>query len=197
MIYLVRHGQTEFNLARRYQGALDSPLTDHGVRQAERVGRRLRILLEGESGWELVASPQGRARRTAEIVNAALGLPMSHDPRLREISLGEWDSLAIDEVVHKLPPGASVWERQLHAPGGEPFEAIAARVGEWLAEVDGSGRRIVAVSHGMAGRVLRGLYGGLSRQAMLELDVPQDAVFRLADGRIERIGCPAEASAAG
>ncbi|MFA5503397.1 MAG: histidine phosphatase family protein, partial [Bacilli bacterium] len=124
-------------------------------------------------------------------------LPMSHDPRLREISLGEWDSLAIDEVVHKLPPGASVWERQLHAPGGEPFEAIAARVGEWLAEVDGSGRRIVAVSHGMAGRVLRGLYGGLSRQAMLELDVPQDAVFRLADGRIERIGCPAEASAAG
>lgn len=197
MIYLVRHGQTEFNLARRYQGALDSPLTDHGVRQAERVGRRLRTLLEGESGWELVASPQGRARRTAEIVNAALGLPMSHDPRLREISLGEWDGLAIDEVVHKLPPGASVWERQLHAPGGEPFEAIAARVGEWLAEVDGSGRRIVAVSHGMAGRVLRGLYGGLSRQAMLELDVPQDAVFRLADGRIERIGCPAEASAAG
>lgn len=189
MIYLVRHGQTEFNLARRYQGALDSPLTEHGVRQAERVGALLAGLLRGEDGWEIVHSPQERARRTAEIVNAALGFPASHDDRLREISLGEWDGLLIEEVVHKLPPGTGVWERQLHAPGGESYEAISARIADWLADVGGSGRRIVAVSHGMAGRVLRGLYGGLSRQAMLELDVPQDAVFRLADGRIERVDC--------
>ena len=73
--------------------------------------------------------------------------------------------------------------------GGETFEAISARIGDWLSELDGSGRRIVAVSHGMAGRVLRGLYAGLSRQAMLELPVPPDAVFRLSHGRIERIDC--------
>jgi probable phosphoglycerate mutase len=195
VIYLVRHGQTEFNLARRYQGALDSPLTEHGVRQAEQIGALLSGLLEGEP-WTMVSSPQGRARRTAEIINARLGLPLGFDDRLREISLGSWDGLLIDEVVDKLPPGAGVWERQLHAPGGESFEAIAARIGDWLTDVDGAGRRIVAVSHGMAGRVLRGLYGGLSRQAMLELDVPQDSVFRLAGGRIERIDCAAEAQAA-
>lgn len=189
MIYLVRHGQTEFNLARRYQGGLDSALTDEGADQARRVGLLLQDLIGREPGWEIVSSPQGRARRTAQIINATLGLPAAHDPRLREISLGEWDGLPIDEVVHKLPPGAGVWERQLHAPGGETFEAISARIGDWLSELDGSGRRIVAVSHGMAGRVLRGLYAGLSRQAMLELPVPQDAVFRLSHGRIERIDC--------
>jgi broad specificity phosphatase PhoE len=194
VIYLVRHGQTEFNLARRYQGGLDSPLTPEGQLQARRIGDLLRDLLPSGDGWELVASPQGRARRTAEIINAALDLPVTHDERLREISLGDWDGLLIDEVRHKLPPGAGLWERQLHAPGGESFEAISTRIADWLAEVDGSGRRIVAVSHGMAGRVLRGLYGGFSRQAMLELDVPQDAVFRLADGRIERIDCPAVVS---
>lgn len=196
MIYLVRHGQTEFNLARRYQGALDSPLTEHGARQAERIGALLAGLLDGE-GWEVVSSPQGRARRTAEIINARLGLPLGLDDRLREISLGAWDGLLIGEVLHKLPPGAGVWERQLHAPGGESFEAISARIADWLAEIEASGRRIVAVSHGMAGRVLRGLYGGYSRQAMLELDVPQDAVFRLSEGRIERIDCPADTLPAG
>ena len=196
MIYLVRHGQTEFNLARRYQGGLDSPLTEAGADQARRVGALLRGLLADHAGWELVASPQGRARRTAAIINAQLGLPVTEDARLREISLGAWDGLPIDEVRHRSPPGAGIWERQLHAPGGESFEAISARIADWLAEVDGSGRRIVAVSHGMAGRVLRGLYGRFSRQAMLELDVPQDAVFRLHDGRIERFDCPSEVQAA-
>lgn len=189
MIYLVRHGQTEFNLARRYQGGLDSALTEEGLEQARRMGELLQSLIGGEPSWEIVSSPQGRARRTAEIINGALDLPTTQDPRLREISLGEWDGLPIDEVAHKLPSGAGVWERQLHAPGGENFEAISSRIGDWLSDLDGSGRRVVAVSHGMAGRVLRGLYAGLSRQAMLELPVPQDAVFRLADGRIERIDC--------
>ena len=89
----------------------------------------------------------------------------------------------------KLPAGASLWERQFHAPGGERFEEISARIGSWLDEVEGSDRRIVAISHGMAGRVLRGLYAALDREAMLQLPVPQDAVFRLADRRIERIDC--------
>lgn len=196
MIYLVRHGETEFNLARRYQGGLDSPLTAQGVSQARRVGALLGELLNGED-WTIASSPQGRARRTAEIINEGLGLPLAVDPRLREISLGAWDGLLIEEVHHKLPPGAGVWERQLHAPGGESFEDISARIADWLAEIDRSGRRIVAVSHGMTGRVLRGLYGGFSRQAMLELEVPQDAVFRLAGGRIERIDCPASAQQSG
>lgn len=196
MIYLVRHGQTEFNLARRYQGALDSDLTEHGVRQAERIGALLAGLLRDDQGWEIVSSPQGRARRTAEIINARLGLPLTFDERLREISLGSWDGLLQDEVAAMIPPGLAHWNRFFYSPDGETYEALAARLAGWLGWAAEPGRKVVAVSHGVSGRVLRGLYGGLSRQAMLELDVPQDAVFRLAEGRIERIDCPAEAQAA-
>ncbi len=190
MIYLVRHGQTAFNLERRYQGALDSPLTEAGAAQAARIGSLLGELVSGE-GWQVTASPQGRAWRTAEIINQRLALPLERDERLREISLGDWDGLLIEEVRRRAPPDVTVWERQLYAPRGETFEALCERIGAWLADVEGAGRPVIAVSHGMAGRVVRGLYAGLDRAAMLKLEVPQDAVFRLHKGVVERIDCPA------
>ena len=64
---------------------------------------------------------------------------------------------------------------------------MAARLGDWLGEATAGGRDLVVVSHGVAGRILRGLYAGLSREEALALDVPQDAVFRLEGGRVERI----------
>ncbi|HEY9217713.1 MAG TPA: histidine phosphatase family protein [Phenylobacterium sp.] len=195
MIYLVRHGQTEFNLVRRYQGALDSPLTEQGVGQARRIGALLGSLVGGQPGWELVASPQGRAWRTAELVNETLGLALTPEPRLREISLGSWDGRLISEVEARLPPEADPWERFFYSPDGDSYETIAERVLEWLGEVEASGRKVVAVSHGVTGRIIRGLYGRLSRPDMLTLAVPQDAVFRLDGGRIERIDCPSEATA--
>jgi broad specificity phosphatase PhoE len=193
VIYLVRHGQTEFNLARRYQGGLDSPLTQQGVIQAERIGALLARLLNDE-GWAMVSSPQGRARRTAEIINDRIGLPLAFDDRLREISLGSWDGLLQDEVAARIPAGLAHWNRFFYSPDGESYEALAERLGGWLAWATAPGRKVVAVSHGVSGRVLRGLYAGLSRPAMLELPVPQDAVFRLAEGRIERIDCAPEAA---
>jgi len=85
-IFLVRHGETEWNRARRYQGWTDSPLTDDGIAQAEAIGRRLRTLPEAVDA-AIVASPIGRARRTAEIVADCLGrtAPPRFDERLREI----------------------------------------------------------------------------------------------------------------
>jgi probable phosphoglycerate mutase len=68
-IFLVRHGETEWNRARRYQGWSDSALTEDGVAQAEAIGRRLRAVPEAAAA-EIVASPTGRARRTAEIIAA-------------------------------------------------------------------------------------------------------------------------------
>jgi broad specificity phosphatase PhoE len=104
-ILLVRHGDTEWNLARRYQGWSDSPLTEQGVAQAEAIGRLLSSLPEARSA-ELVASPIGRARRTAEIIRHCLGRgePLRFDDRLREISLGSWDGLDRDQIA-ALAPG--------------------------------------------------------------------------------------------
>lgn len=92
-IFLVRHGETEWNRVRRYQGWLDSPLTLDGIAQAEAVGRLLSRIPEA-AGSAIVASPLGRARHTAAIIAESLGDALGHprpirfDERLREISLG-------------------------------------------------------------------------------------------------------------
>lgn len=190
-LYLVRHGQTQFNLARRYQGALDSPLTALGVEQAGRMGAVLATLVP--PGTPMVCSPLGRARHTAEIIMRTAGLAApTLDSRLAEISLGAWDGMTDEDIDFTFPgarDGTSRWDWHFASPDGERYEAMAARLGDWLAEATASEGPLVAVSHGMAGRVLRGLYADLNRDEALKLDVPQDAVFRLAEGRIERIDC--------
>jgi probable phosphoglycerate mutase len=76
-----------------------------------------------------------------------------------------------------------------HAPGGETYEVFSSRLGEWLTEAARSAEPLVAVSHGGASRVMRGLYLGLPMMEALALPMPQDAVFRLANGEVERIDC--------
>jgi broad specificity phosphatase PhoE len=202
MIYLVRHGRTEFNAEGRFQGHLDSPLTPLGVEQAERYGALLKGLIGDPIAWTLVASPLGRTVRTAEIIAEALGLPPNfpRDPRLAEIGMGLWDGLKpedIDEVSPGVLAGSTRYDFFFRAPGGERYAGFAGRLGDWLDEALADGRPRIAVSHGVAGRVLRGLYARMDAEAALKLDAPQDAIFRLADGEIERIDCaPAPALAA-
>jgi probable phosphoglycerate mutase len=184
-IFLVRHGETEWNLARRYQGWSDSPLTAAGIAQAAALGRRLAALPEA-AGAAIVASPLGRARHTAEIIAECLGhAPPVLDPRLREISLGSWDGLMRNEVRRRLGARFAEWEWYFRAPDGESYEAFAARLTAWL---DTAGEQpLIAVCHGVVTRVVRGLYAGLPRAAALRLAVPQDRIFRLAAGTIEEI----------
>lgn len=189
VIYLVRHGETEWNLVRRYQGWGDSPLTRGGVAQAEAVGRMLARLPEAAAAT-IVASPLGRARRTAELIQAALvsPAPIIFDERLREISIGSWDGLDRDEIAALQPgifDGEGRQEWYFRTPDGETYETFAGRIASWLDEA-AAGARIV-VAHGIVTRVLRGLYAGLPRAIALGLPVPQDHVYRLADGRIEEI----------
>jgi probable phosphoglycerate mutase len=190
MIYLVRHGQTEFNRAGRYQGQCDSPLTALGRDQAGRVGALLARLIPDPAGWRLTSSPLGRAVDTARIIQAATGLPApTPDPRLAEIGMGSWDGLTEEEIALASPHVRipSRYDLFFASPDGETYEVIAARLGHWLEETLADGRPHVAVSHGVASRVLRGLYLGLDREAQSRLPVPQDAIFRLDGGAIERI----------
>lgn len=191
MIYLVRHGQTEFNRERRIQGHVDSPLTDLGVRQAKAVGRLLRDLIRDPAGWRIVSSPLGRARATAEIVAGKLGgLPVEFDDRLKEMSWGPHDGRLRSELEAENPEkfGKTGWA--FDAGSGESYEAVAERVGAWLSDLPPEPeRRIVAVSHGISGRVLRGLYANLDRDRASQQDVPQDAVYLLQHGGVGRIDC--------
>jgi broad specificity phosphatase PhoE len=189
VIFLVRHGETEWNLRRRYQGWGDSPLTATGLAQAKAIGRKLRTLPEA-AGVPIIASPLGRARHTAEIIRAALGgaPPLTFDERLKEISIGSWDGLDRDEIAALRPgvfDGDGRREWYFQTPDGETYDEFAGRIAAWLDDV--AGRTVIAVAHGVVTRVLRGLYADLPRAVALTLPVPQDRIFRLAEGRIEEI----------
>ena len=85
-------------------------------------------------------------------------------------------------------PGAGRWI--FDVPGCEPYAAVTARLESWLATLPPEpDRRIIAVSHGVTGRVLRGLYAGYGQDRTAEQDVPQDAVFLLRNGEVGRIDC--------
>jgi broad specificity phosphatase PhoE len=192
-ILLVRHGETEWNLQRRYQGRSDSPLTERGVAQAHAIGRLLGAL-PGAASARIVTSPLGRARRTAEIIHEHL--PAAPEPclddRLRELSIGSWDGLTYDEIATGSPgifddEGRHEW--YFRSPDGERHEAFASRVREWL-HAPGESDFLVVVTHGIVSRVLRGLYANLPRKVALALPVPQEKVFRLSGGSIEEIAVP-------
>ncbi len=193
MIYLVRHGQTAFNAERRLQGHVDSPLTEQGRAQAVRFGETLRGLTGPDAGWRIVASPLGRARATAEAIRDVLGWgEIELEPRLIEVSWGDWDGCLRSELEARHPNafGQSGWE--FRTPVGESYESVQGRMTGWLAGLPPEPeRRIIAVSHGAASRVLRGVYARLTREAAVVQPVPQDAIYRLSGGGIERIDCEA------
>ena len=183
---MLRHGETEWNLARRMQGSLDSPLTERGVAQARAMGELLRR--EGASALPAFTSPQPRAARTAEI---ALGPGRARpDARLREIGVGPFEGRLLLELMAE-HPGLFAEDAPLDwyfdAPGGEGYDAVLDRVTTFLAALR---EPAVIVCHGIAARVLRGLVLGLDREGMLGLPGGQGLVWRLAEGRHEVLTPP-------
>ncbi|WP_168074769.1 histidine phosphatase family protein [Caulobacter sp. SSI4214] len=192
MIYLCRHGQTFHNREGRLQGRSESDLTPLGRAQAAAMGDLLFDLLRRDppADWRIVASPLRRARDTAEAIGARLGLSVTTDERLVEIDVGEWSNRLREDVrgENSHLVGDDAWG--FHAPGGETYEAMMARITDWLDEqVSEPERRLIVVSHGVAGRLLRGVYAGLSKAETLRQDIPQDAVYRLMAGQVDRFDC--------
>lgn len=186
MLYLLRHGQTEFNTVGRYQGWSDSPLTDLGRDQARANAARLAAHLETPP--QIWTSPLPRARATAEILTQSLpGATLTPDPRLRELSLGIWDGMTRAEIavgwpgVRKAHPPRQ-W--MFHAPKGEGLEPVLARLRAVLhdAGLAAQTRPVVLVSHGISGRLLRGLHADLPLHEALHLDAAQDLVHLLQPG---------------
>jgi probable phosphoglycerate mutase len=191
MIILVRHGQTFWNVERRIQGHSESPLTPLGERQAAAMAGLVADLTAREAGpWTLVSSPIGRARQTAEAVSAAAGVAVEFDDRLKEICCGQWEGQLWDDVIARHPELAGSGDRFYASYGGETYDDVEGRARDWLASLPPEPeRRVIAISHGVLGRLLRGVYGGLDRDATNAQHVPQDAVFRLQNGQIDRFDC--------
>ncbi len=200
-IYLVRHGETVWNREGRVQGHLDSPLTTRGLAQARRAGDTLRELIDDPREYTLLHSPLGRARQTAAIVAEILGWGTGacrQDPGLREMSWGEWEGLTTEEIARDEP---ARWAERTRAkwtfapPAGESYAMLARRARLWLDSV-ATEAHLVAVAHSGFGRILRGIYVGLTPEQTLALDGPHDAVFRLARGSVARFDTESETSRA-
>jgi probable phosphoglycerate mutase len=192
VIYLCRHGQTVYNREQRIQGQMESDLTPLGRAQAGAMGDLLQDLIARDppAPWRIVASPLRRARDTAGIIGARLGLPVELDDRLMELTVGAWEGRLRGDIAREHPKAFAAREWFFAAPGGETYDQVMARVSAWLAEQAAEPeRRLIVVSHGVAGRLLRGAYGKLSREQTLALDVPQDALYRLRAGQIDRFEC--------
>lgn len=192
MIYLCRHGQTEWNRERRLQGQAEADLTPLGRLQAAAMADLLRDLTTRAppADWRIVASPLRRTRDTAQAIADRLGLEVAFDDRLKELTVGDWEGRLYADVQRENPEAFKSPEWFFTAPGGETYEQVMARVSDWLAEQAAEPeRRLIVVSHGIAGRLLRGAYAGLSRDETLAQDVPQDALYRLSGGQIGRLDC--------
>jgi probable phosphoglycerate mutase len=180
-LYFVRHGETDWNRAQRYQGQMDIPLNATGRAQAARNGRALAAAL-GMRASELdyVASPLGRARETMEIMRRELGLARGGyrtDDRLREIHYGHWEGELWSDLPAKDPVGFADreadrwgWEPR----GGESYRALSERVARWVDEIEGD---VVVAAHGGVMRVLQGLVLALEPAEIFRLEVPQDKVL--------------------
>ncbi|WP_300029639.1 histidine phosphatase family protein [uncultured Roseobacter sp.] len=184
-LYILRHGQTQWNAEHRVQGRLDSPLTDLGRSQALEQNRILRSL--DLTGFRFLSSPQGRAFQTAAIALEGLAMRIDTDPRLAEITVGEYEGRRRSE----LPGGAAAAESEesaLHlynaAPGGEGFEGLYHRCDSFLSSLDGPS---VLVTHGMTSRMLRLILLGQSVDSIGSLPGGQGVVYHLADGIQHRL----------
>lgn len=189
-IILARHAETVFNAAARMQGHMaHTPLTRHGIAQAETMGAALREALGEAPDRDLWVSPSGRTQQTAAIVGEHLGIGFfdwRQDARLLEIDVGAWEGRYYADIVAETGPIVCPERRlfQVEPPQGEWFPAIAARLESWLADLDPS-RPVLAISHGITARVLRGLLVGGEHWHGVKVapDAPQGTVFRIVDGR--------------
>ena len=180
-IFVLRHGQTEWNTVGRHQGRLDSPLTEIGREQALAQSRILANALAGRGDVQAHCSPQGRAFDTAGIILARLGQVAKADDRLCEIAFGDWEGLTIDEIADGWPEiepmlDAEPFGWHFCAPGGETFDDICRRAQDFLRHLTSPS---IIITHGITSRILRGLWLGVGQDEMAALEGGQGCVYHL------------------
>ena len=151
-VFLARHGETDYNASRRFQGRLPVPLNAAGRKQAAELAERAAAV----GFLELWASPLARALETAQIVGARIGLQPRLDERLVETDCGEWTDLSFAQVEHADPERFAAFLRadpDFEFPGGESFKAQTQRVLAALEDIARGPRPVLAVTHGMSIRL--------------------------------------------
>ncbi len=174
-LYLIRHGQTDWNLEGRWQGHADVPLNDNGRQQAAKIAQALAY-----AGLAAIfSSDLQRALDTARAISAAAGVPVQIDPRLREIHQGSWQGMLADDIEQRygeLLRQRKVDPHSVAPPGGESVQQVRDRVIEAIEEI----RRchphepVAVISHGFALAVVQVHYLDHPLSMVWELIPPND-----------------------
>ncbi len=189
-ILLARHGETDWNRDRRFQGHADPPLNDLGRGQAADLARELARTPPAA----IYSSDLRRAAETAAIVGGELALEPEARPELREIDVGEWSGLTMTEIEERYPEGV-----RRHREGGdgwaqgEPHEAMQERIVSAVLRIAAAhpDERVLLVIHGGTMRALlaaaenldfaeyRRTHGGFENGSMVSISVENGALTRL------------------
>ena len=185
-IFIVRHGETVWNTQARFQGHLDSPLTETGLAQARSVGNLLKELVPSDSIAGFFASPIGRASKTAQIVAKEVQFDFERITfldNLKELDFGRWQGMSRDEIRQEFPGEFEKREQDkwnFPCPDGESYAAMSIRVEKVLQALPSRGT-VILVSHGMINRVIRGLLLKISSEAALQFNQTNNAVVKITD----------------
>lgn len=192
-IYYIRHGETAWNAAGRFQGSQDIPLNDLGREQAAHAGEILVELFARDerpvSSLAFVASPLERARHTMELVRGELELPpdgFALDDRLREIGYGHWEGSTLQQQQESHPEIFAT--RQIDKwgvppPGGESYASVTLRMRDWCESLHTD---TVAVAHGGTARALMVALDVATPATAADLTIEQGAVYVFRDGKIAK-----------
>ena len=170
-LVLVRHGETQWNVAGRFRGRADVPLNERGRQQATATAERI------AREWKpaaIYASPIVRAEQTAARVANELWMEPSSDERLSDIDYGAWQGLTRDEVAARFPAELAMFESTpslLRIPNGEDFTSVRQRVTAFLADIEArhASETIAVIGHTEVNRIL----------LLIALHLPTDALWRI------------------
>lgn len=177
-MYLVRHGETDWNQIRRIQGHSDIALNELGMRQAEKVGGRF----QGKTIHAVYSSDLSRARETALRIARQGEVDLSTQATLRERCYGQWEGLTYEEIRARFE------DQDEAACGIETFEDMQQRAVKTLTDLalNHSNESIVVVSHGgLINSFLHYVTGGEQGTGITRIDNTGISVFRYADNRWE------------
>jgi broad specificity phosphatase PhoE len=193
VLYFIRHGETDFNVAQRLQGRSETRLNARGRAQSREIAGVLRDLFERDrrqpSDYTYVSSPLLRARETMELLRSDLGLdPNAYaiDDRLAEISYGEWEGFTLPQIQARDPGVLQRRDRDkwdFRPPGGESYREVAERVAAWYATVR---RDTVLAAHGGVARALMANLHILPEEEATHADILHGVVYVFDGGSLAR-----------
>jgi len=154
-IYIVRHGQTEWNLLGKTQGHGNSDLTPKGIEQAE-------LLADSMTKYPIdyiYSSDLGRAYQTAEIIGNKLSIEVEKTEALREMNFGTWEGRIIKDIIEEDPELYKMWRNEPNLakiPQGETLSQIKERTDAFIKEINEKydGKHIVLVTHSLCARIM-------------------------------------------